>query len=78
MTYMNRYVKRVVKRPSLACAGHFTEEVDYTRYKYALNLPGSTHGSYSRNLNHLWALGGVLLQWRMDAKESDSGSTHFG
>mmetsp|Transcript_11067 Transcript_11067/g.33301 ORF Transcript_11067/g.33301 Transcript_11067/m.33301 type:complete len:514 (-) Transcript_11067:203-1744(-) len=36
---------------------------DYTKYKYLLNLPGKTTGSYSRNLNHLWATGGVVLLW---------------
>ena len=37
---------------------------NYTRYKYVLNLPGSTSGSYSRNLNHLWFLGSVVLFWK--------------
>ena len=36
----------------------------YTRYRYVLNLPGSTSGSYSRNLNHLWFLGSVVLFWK--------------
>ena len=31
-----------------------------------LNLPGQTSGSYSRNLNHLWAVGSIVLLW--DAK----------
>ena len=26
-------------------------------------------GSYSRNLNHLWATGGVVLQWNMTSRE---------
>ena len=30
-------------------------EVDYSRWQKVLNLPGKTTGSYSRNLNHLWA-----------------------
>ena len=47
----------------------WTLQEDYADYKYLLNLPGSTHGSYSRNLNHLWALGSVVLQWTMDARE---------
>ena len=32
-------------------------------YKYVLNLPGKTDGSYSRNLNHLWAVGSAVLLW---------------
>mmetsp|Transcript_30156 Transcript_30156/g.93295 ORF Transcript_30156/g.93295 Transcript_30156/m.93295 type:complete len:508 (-) Transcript_30156:75-1598(-) len=39
------------------------DATDYTKYKYLLNLPGKTTGSYSRNLNHLWATGGVVLLW---------------
>lgn len=44
--------------------GAFVEETRYSEYKYVLNLPGSTTGSYSRNLNHLWMLGGVVLLWQ--------------
>ena len=35
----------------------FYTEPDYANYKYVLNLPGKTDGSYSRNLNHLWYVG---------------------
>jgi hypothetical protein len=42
---------------------------NYTMYKYVLNLPGSTSGSYSRNLNHLWSLDSVVLLWRDGVKE---------
>mmetsp|Transcript_11568 Transcript_11568/g.15754 ORF Transcript_11568/g.15754 Transcript_11568/m.15754 type:complete len:484 (-) Transcript_11568:1572-3023(-) len=35
----------------------------FSEYKYLLNLPGSVSGSYSRNLNHLWFVGSVILQW---------------
>jgi len=45
------------------------EKEDYARYKLLLNLPGGTSGSYSKNLNHLWATGGVVLQWNMTARE---------
>ena len=37
------------------------EAKDYAGFKYLLNLPGETAGSYSRNLNHLWAVGSALL-----------------
>ena len=33
----------------------------FSRYKYQLNLPGSVSGSYSRNLNHLWSVGSVVM-----------------
>ena len=38
----------------------WVEPEDYARYKYVLNLPGQTSGSYSRNLNHLWAVGACV------------------
>ncbi|KAJ8605657.1 hypothetical protein CTAYLR_000167 [Chrysophaeum taylorii] len=44
--------------------GQYVKEKDYTNYKYVLNLPGSTTGSYSRNLNHLWMLGSVVFLWQ--------------
>jgi hypothetical protein len=37
---------------------------DYVQYRYLLNLPGKTLGSYSRNLNHLWSLHSVVLLWK--------------
>jgi len=44
-------------------------EEDYCDYKMLLHLPGGTSGSYSRNLNHLWASGGVVLFWKQSAPE---------
>lgn len=35
----------------------------FAHNQFLLNLPGSTQGSYSRNLNHLWAMGAVVLLW---------------
>ena len=43
--------------------GHVAKE-NFTLFKYVLNLPGSTSGSYSRNLNHLWFLRSVVLFWK--------------
>ena len=40
----------------------FYTEPDYANYKYVLNLPGKTDGSYSRNLNHLWYVGAAVLR----------------
>jgi hypothetical protein len=54
---------RIRDAPAIAVGGHVARE-NYTDYRYLLNLPGSTAGSYSRNLNHLWAAGGVVLLWR--------------
>ena len=57
----------------------------YAKWQYALNLPGRTAGSYSRNLNHLWAVGAVVLLWNADfvewsapGAERDSGETRRG
>ena len=41
----------------------FYTEPDYANYRYVLNLPGKTDGSYSRNLNHLWYVGAAVLLW---------------
>jgi len=41
-------------------SGH-VDRPDYARFRYVLNLPGRQSGSYSRNLNHLWFLGAVVL-----------------
>ena len=35
----------------------WVEPEAYATHRYLLNLPGETSGSYSRNLNHLWARG---------------------
>ena len=35
----------------------------YVDYQYYLNLPGTAGGSYSRNLNTLWMLGGIVVLW---------------
>ncbi len=40
----------------------------FGEYQYFLNLPGTVSGSYSRNLNALWMLGGIVVLW--------SGSLH--
>jgi len=53
----------VLENSHLAEDISWTDGTDYTKYKYLLNLPGKTEGSYSRNLNHLWSTGGVVLLW---------------
>jgi len=70
-----------VRRPEKITAKGPSNQVDYAAYRFLLNLPGSTHGSYSWNLNHLWSLGSVVLQWDMDAVEFyypalEAGATH--
>ena len=41
----------------------------YARFKMNLHFPGSTTGSYSRNLNHLWSTDAVVLIWKHAAVE---------
>ena len=36
---------------------------DYSAHRAVLNLPGTTAGGYSRNLNHLWVLKAPVLLW---------------
>ena len=35
----------------------------FSRFSMFLDLPGGSRGSYSRNLNHLWLMGGVVFIW---------------
>ena len=54
--------------------GKFVPHATFAKYKFVLDLPGSTSGSYSRNLNHLWLLGAVVLIWtgpNVDEKGAD-------
>jgi len=60
---------------------HFFDMQEYAKYKYVLNLPGGTQGSYSRNLNHLWSTGAAVLLWDASFVEwyypaLASGATH--
>jgi len=41
----------------------FMSPRDFMGYRFLLNLPGVQGGSYSRNLNHLWNTGAVVLLW---------------
>ena len=79
--YAKATADALADRAAFAPAAH-VEKRDFGRYKFLLNLPGSVSGSYSRNLNHLWALGAVVLLWRADFKEwysplLKSGVTHL-
>ncbi|KAH8048895.1 hypothetical protein JL720_15746 [Aureococcus anophagefferens] len=74
-------IAAAVRHPEKITAKAPSDQVDYAAYRFLLNLPGSTHGSYSWNLNHLWSLGSVVLQWDMDAVEFyypalEDGATH--
>jgi len=71
----------VAANVSLVSVDRSTPRRDYANYRFVLNLPGSTGGSYSRNLNHLWALGGVVMNWRAPFVEwyfpaLEPGATH--
>ena len=46
-----------------------TAPVDYAKYRILAHFPGSTSGSYSRNLNHLWAMGAPVMIWDHPAQE---------
>ena len=49
--------------PSAYLVGGYVPPSKFSDWKYALHLPGAFTGSYSRNLNKLWALGSVVLLW---------------
>lgn len=42
---------------------------EYARYKILAHFPGGTSGSYSRNLNYLWAMGSAIMVWAHPAVE---------
>ena len=53
----------------------------FTNYQAHLNLPGSSKGSYSRNLQSLWPTGAAVLIWEQSAVEFyydtlEAGVTH--
>ena len=50
-------------KPKARIDGKFLDDKDYRNHKYLLNLPGAASGSYSKNLNHLWRTGSVVMQW---------------
>ena len=52
-----------VMRHCSALKGKAVEHNSFSNYSMFLDLPGSTRGSYSRNLNHLWLMGGVVFVW---------------
>ncbi|KAH8087664.1 hypothetical protein JL720_6982 [Aureococcus anophagefferens] len=49
--------------PAAYLVGGYVPPSKFSDWKYALHLPGAFTGSYSRNLNKLWALGSVVLLW---------------
>ena len=56
--------------------------VDYAKYRILAHFPGGTSGSYSRNLNHLWAMGAPVMIWDHPAQEHyyaglEEGRTHL-
>ena len=58
-----------------------TAPVDYAKYRILAHFPGGTSGSYSRNLNHLWAMGAPVMIWDHPAQEHyyaalEDGVTH--
>ena len=42
---------------------------NFSRYRYLIHLPGAATGSYSRNLQYLFAHGAVVLIWEHAARE---------
>lgn len=43
--------------------------LSYSNYRYLLHMPGAATGSYSRNLQHLFMHGSIVLFWRCHARE---------
>ena len=47
----------------VAGRGNRVKPEKFARFQYYLSLPGTVSGSYSKNLNRLWQLGGVVVLW---------------
>mmetsp|Transcript_15015 Transcript_15015/g.60303 ORF Transcript_15015/g.60303 Transcript_15015/m.60303 type:complete len:439 (+) Transcript_15015:663-1979(+) len=62
-------MRRAAQNASLITDLAWVEQTEYARYQYLVNLPGKTSGSYSRNLNHLWLMGSVVVLWDMPTVE---------
>mmetsp|Transcript_15635 Transcript_15635/g.20662 ORF Transcript_15635/g.20662 Transcript_15635/m.20662 type:complete len:523 (+) Transcript_15635:162-1730(+) len=60
---MNDLERKAAARNCRLIKGHFSTHAKFANFKFLLDLPGSTSGSYSRNLNHLWLLGAVVMTW---------------
>lgn len=43
-----------------------SDRSSYCEHAYLLNLPGGKRGGYSQNLNHLWSMRSVVLQWESE------------
>lgn len=52
------------------CSGQQrTPHSKFTKYWAQLNLPGSSFGSYSKNLQNLWPMGAATMIWNQSAVE---------
>lgn len=65
------------------CGGHMrTPHANFANYWAQLNLPGSSLGSYSKNLQNLWPTGAAVMIWNQTGVEEfyydtlKSGITH--
>jgi hypothetical protein len=43
-----------------------SDRSSYCEHAYLLNLPGGKRGGYSQNLNHLWSMRSVVVQWESE------------
>ena len=60
---LRSFMAAIQRYPKLVTDKRFYYFDTYTKYQFLFNLPGKTMGSYSRNLNHLWFTGAVILLW---------------
>ena len=58
--HQDRLFKRAVARLPKS---RIVSRAEFAKYKYLFHMPGSTHGSYSRNLQVVLGLGSVVLKW---------------
>ena len=56
----DRLLKRTVRKLPTS---RIVSRADFAKYKFLFHMPGSTHGSYSRNLQIVLGTGSVVLKW---------------
>lgn len=71
-------IRKFIDHPDVGIDSHFYSTHEYAKYQFLLNLPGKTMGSYSRNLNHLWFTGAVILLWDANFVEFYYPALHSG
>jgi len=73
----NSYENETLAQGCHSIQGDFVAHRNFSDYQFLLSLPGSTTGSYSRNQNHLWMMGSIVLLWSGPLVEVGGGAQWY-